>query len=172
MANPIPLQRQPAAPHLPDRVDRFRQMIGGDQNNINWWEAVVPAGTTTDDLMRPEFWAHVQRRIRVNDIITVLCDDGTMELEFRVTGSQGSAVYLRLRQPWYQGRPLADSASVDAQEPPADPDKRLPRVEWGGPAHRWRVLGLDGTVVHHGSDSKELAQQELARLFPASARVA
>lgn len=43
---------------------------------FNSWEAVPPAGTPFENVLKPEFWANVARRMKMGDKIIVMPRDG------------------------------------------------------------------------------------------------
>ena len=43
---------------------------------FNTWEAVPPAGTPSEHVIRPAFWANVARRMKMGDKIIVVPRDG------------------------------------------------------------------------------------------------
>jgi hypothetical protein len=48
------------------------------------WRATIPSGLTKDDVMRPEFWKHFTKKIKVSDRIHALWEDNSQELDLRV----------------------------------------------------------------------------------------
>ena len=50
----------------------------------NHWVVTVEPGVTRQDLMRPDFWAHMGKDFRPYDRVEVRCDDGTFFAEYIV----------------------------------------------------------------------------------------
>ena len=50
----------------------------------NVYVEVVPPGVTLEDVMQGDYWVHVRKSIRVNDIIEVMAADGAFDAEIRV----------------------------------------------------------------------------------------
>lgn len=64
----------------------------------NFWFVTVEAGTTREDLKRPEYWSLVSKSFRVGDRIEVQSDDGGFFAEYLVRSSDVSwAIVYELR---------------------------------------------------------------------------
>lgn len=142
----------------------------GEGRMWNHWQVNAPAGTTAAQVMDPDWWVNVAAKMRRNDRIEIISEDGSLDMDVRVVAMQARALYLRPLRVWFEGMGKAEALPV--QTPPVDPEKNLPRAEWGGPSHKHRVLGLDGEVVAKGFESRELAVQEMERLFPQTRKAA
>lgn len=56
----------------------------------------VPHDVTLDDIMRPGFWAHHATTLRKNDILDILTEDDSLDVQVRVTGVGIGMVFMRL----------------------------------------------------------------------------
>ena len=126
----------------------------------NDWSAVVEAGTAFDQVKDdPAFWSHVQRFVRVGDIIHVRADDGAYyaRLYVRATGAQGLTVEVLEYHDFSKLKTVSDDdAEFD--------------VEWAGPHHKFRIVRkADKAVVQSGFDTKPAAIAAMAGLFKAKA---
>lgn len=50
--------------------------LKGKEYDINEYSLIAEAGTTLEDVERPEYWAHFATKFRINDEITVKTEDG------------------------------------------------------------------------------------------------
>lgn len=99
-------------------------------------------GVRAEDLLKPSYWTHVGRDLRMYDLITAIAEDGTWEATYRVLDSGLNFAKVSLREK-YDMRPEAPSANPDL----------LPghTVQWGGPHAKWRVLrDVDKKVLKFG----------------------
>lgn len=73
----------------------------------NVFVAVPSAGTKVDDMLKPEYWAHVSRWLHISDRIEAVPEDGAFFAEFYVcdTGLNRASVVL-LRKCNLQGEEL------------------------------------------------------------------
>jgi hypothetical protein len=123
-------------------------------------------GQEFDDLFRVDFWAGIAQRLRVCDTVSVFSarNDLFAELLVRqvsipdgVRGSKGGATVYVLRH--HELEPL------DRRPRPVEHV-----VEFRGPANLWCVVRIsDGAVVAHHLDTREAAEQHLARMATAQA---
>lgn len=116
------------------------------------WFVLVEPGYSLDDVMQPEFYAHVSRKLSVHDKIDIVAADGAFDVTVRVLAvSQGRAV-VRL-SPW-----IVSEEQTDDERPPTGF-----RASWGGPSHKFRVVDtVTGAVVAHGFPTKEAAMEDIA----------
>ena len=106
----------------------------------------APPGTTVDQVVDPDFWLHVARRLKVNDRIEIVAADGSFDMEVRVTA-------IDPRGLWAHVRPLrvAEGQFAVPEASGAYPDKDGYTVEWGGP-HRWRIVRGNDVVARDFPD--------------------
>lgn len=125
---------------------------------VSVWVAAPPAGVTLEDVLKPEYWAHVARVLRPLAKICIFPEDGSWEAELRVrdAGDRWANVSLIRHQPWGAKSDIAA-------------DGRF-RIEWAGPHHKYRILRLaDQTVMESGFTTKEAAYARLPELLKKAA---
>lgn len=147
-----PVKLVPRKPALPEA-----RMLGADFAR-QAWSVDLPEGITLEQAMDPTYWAHVARKLRPGARLEVLSEDGKVDADLRVTAVRGMNVYTRVLRHGYvdETKPGSEPAKVETK-----PGDDLPRVAWGGPNHKWRVLGIDGQVVAHGYATEEAAAEKL-----------
>lgn len=117
------------------------------------WSAAVPAGVTYDDVLKPEYWAHVAGRLKPLAMIRVFPEDGTWEAELRVrnVGNQWAKV-SPIRHVEWPVDILAQSAGFD--------------VVWRGPHQKWCIVRkVDNEIVDKEIVTKEAAYARLPELM-------
>ena len=57
---------------------------------------VVPYDTTIEDIIRPGYWAHHSGTLRKGDILDILTEDDSLDVQVRVTGIGIGMVFMRL----------------------------------------------------------------------------
>jgi hypothetical protein len=132
----------------------------------NTWDIDLPAEHGAEDILRPEYWAHVARKLRDGDRLYGLGEDGRLDIELRVAEVRAYSVHMRVLRATLDGRDVTALCQSDAPLPARDPAEKVPRVEYTRGAHRHRVIGLDGSVVAHGFATDSAAREEMARLYP------
>jgi hypothetical protein len=160
---PVPPEAPPAAP---------RPLRPAAPSQLQLSEFAVRHHTFTltnaqefDDCLRPEFWAGIANRLRVCDKIDVFSarNDIYVELMVRqvtlpdgVRGSRGGAWVHVLRR--------VDLEPVERRPRPVEH-----RVEFQGPSALWCVVrNKDDALVAHHLDTREAAEQHLARMATAA----
>jgi hypothetical protein len=109
--------------------------------------AEVPAGTTLDDVLSPEFWSAHTPRLKRGAIIEVLSEDNALDCDLRVLKVGPTFAHVRLL------RCHTEEAERVAQETHSEIT-----VGYGGKQGRWRVLHL-GKVVKEGMETKVEAER-------------
>jgi hypothetical protein len=126
----------------------------------------LPVGTPFEDCLRPEFWANVADRLRVCDKVDVFDAKGTFYAELLVRAVAQS----RPVQGTKGGVHLHLLRHVELEPPERKVRPAAHTVEFRGPAELWTVVRVaDGAVVAHHLESRELAEQHLARMATAPA---
>ncbi|RWF71868.1 hypothetical protein [Mesorhizobium sp.] len=118
------------------------------ESKRNIYRVTLSATDKPDDLLAPEWWVHVAKQLRLDDMVEVIALDrswfGTVTvLEVGKAGHGGARVA-------YVVGPvkLANAAEVAKQ---ADHE-----VRWGGPNAQWQVVRVrDKLVVKAGLAKKE-----------------
>jgi len=105
----------------------------------------VPSGTTIEDVTNSLYFRNYAHLVKPGAEIAVLSDDFTLDVSLRVLRSEPKTVTVRLIR-----------NSSPAGEKPKDLPEGL-SAEWGGPAHRWRIVEA-GEVVEKGFGSREEAE--------------
>jgi len=125
----------------------------------------VPPGITAEDVQNPEFWQFVARRLKVNDRIEVVAEDGTLDMDLRVTAVDPRFFWAQIRVL----RVMVGATSV-VEGDKADPDGYV--IEWGGPAHRFRIIDRGKNLIEKDLASREAAQEKLAEIKAAKRKAA
>jgi len=132
---------------IPDR-------IRGADYNRQTLRAVPEAGTTIDEALQPDFWAHVAPKAKVGDIVEVFPEDGNWFFTALVVAA--SNIHLKLhvihKAVFHEAAPAKDAPKKN--EAPF-------RVEFKGPKHKWSVIRKDGVYVKEGMDDRETADKWL-----------
>ena len=118
----------------------------------NVWCIVPEAGVEYNDVLKPEFWAHVAKDLRPGDRVEVMAEDGDYfaELYVRRVGKLAADV-AELRRKVFKVKVASTEASSGHT------------VQWKGPHHRWAVVReSDGVAVQPGFQDKEAAFTWLA----------
>lgn len=102
----------------------------------NHWFADVPAGTSIDTVLTPQYWTHFagepdRTQIRELDLMEVFCEDGTWEGLFRVMFVGPGEVKLSVI--W----------TVEHEAPLPEIDSGAYFIQHKGPAVRWCVINKD-----------------------------
>lgn len=135
------------------RFQLAEQMIQG-------WAVTVEHGTKIEDVLKPEFFAHVARALRPFAKIMVLADDMSFYAELMVKSAGAT---------WANVEPLVvlDLTASPARDDPVSEYS----VGYGGPHHKWRVLQASASEpVSKGHESEKLARAWLDDHLKALAR--
>lgn len=115
-------------------------------------------GTTLDDVLRPEYWAHVGEILRPFDKIEVVFDDGTRFTELLVLDTKRlyAKVAVLVDADLTAGK---KEAADDAKAAVEKPDYT---VEYKGSIAKWSVIrASDNERVKDGMASRDEAEQYL-----------
>jgi len=126
-----------------------------------WYSLFPPPGVTREHVVDPNYWVHIASRLKANDRIEVVAEDGSLDMDLRVIAVDPSVQKL-----WAQVRVLRSYEAEAVAEKPAV-DTGGYRYEWAGPVHRWRVMFGD-ELVEHGHPDKAAAIDAAARLAEAA----
>lgn len=142
---------------VPPLHERFFFLESAGQK-VRVWVAAPPVGVVLDDMLRPEFWAHVARKLEPLAQILVFPEDGTWEAELRVrdTAKLAARVSVIRHTKW------PDPAGLGSGE--------RYEIEYRGPAHRYCIRRKsDNEIVEVGFATKEAAAARIPELLKAAA---
>ena len=98
--------------------------------------AEIPANTSIEDIMKPEYWAHYSRELKALDIIEAFCDDGTWECSLRVMYVSPSEVKVALRSKVMYDAEEVETTETDTHE-----------IRWKGPVAKYAIVRRDNNEV-------------------------
>jgi hypothetical protein len=102
--------------------------------------ANIPAGTSLETVLEPSYWAHYTRDLRPNDILEVVCEDGSWEASLRVRFVSTAEAKMAVR--W---KVEFDTDEVTEEES----DTHF--VKWISPPKKYGVIRRDtGAVIQDG----------------------
>jgi len=111
-----------------------------------------------EDMLRPAFWTHVARQMRVNDRIEVLAQDASWYAE----------LIVRAVAPLEVAVGLLAFTEFDAIATPSEDEYQ---IAWKGPSAKWRITRVaDKATIKEGFASEGAAKAWLA--LPISERAA
>jgi hypothetical protein len=130
----------------------------------NIWQASIENGVTFDEVVKPEFWAHVAAKLKANDHIEVVAENGEYFGELLVIDSGrlwAKVAVLRFVELAAQEVPAALLTSAASGY----------RVEYKGPTLKHVVIRLsDNQIVQEGIPRKNEAELWVAEHVKALAR--
>lgn len=110
--------------------------------------AEVPAGTTLDDVLTPEYWANHTQRLKRGAVIEILSEDSALDCELRVLKVGLTFAHVRLLRNYIEGAAPAAPTSLHEDV----------KVSFGGKQDRWRIIHRDA-VVQSGMETKAEAEK-------------
>lgn len=110
----------------------------------------VEAGVLPEHVMHPDFWVNLARRFRVNDLIEVVAEDGTLDMDLRVIAIDPRGLWVQVKALRYCGEPGIAVPGVEADEiaPSAESDPDGYRIEFAGP-HKFRIVRGNDVIEAH-----------------------
>lgn len=100
-----------------------------------------PAGTTLDEMLEPDYWAHVARRMTPHDIVEVVPEDGSFYARLFVLNADKLWVKMAKLEYVDFGEAAPKLAITDKFE-----------AKFGGPNVKWRVHNKsDNSLVSNDS---------------------
>jgi len=112
------------------------------------YQAVPEAGVPLDDLLHPDYWAHVARMFNPTDRVEVLAEDGAYYAELIVQDCGKAWAKMAV----LQHVPLH---AVEKAGPEAAPYK----VKYAGPHAMWRVFrASDNEVIQDKFQTRDQAE--------------
>lgn len=113
---------------------------------------MLPIADAVKAMKDPAFWANVSTRMHPNDHIEAVPEDGSYFVELFVRSAGPNWAHIEV----LREHSFISAASV------VEKAKDV-KVEWGGPAHKHRVVRIsDKAVLKHGFDTPEQANEWLA----------
>lgn len=124
------------------------QRMGLAEHRRQDWVVNAAAGTTREDVLNPQYWAHMAAQMQPYDRIDVRLETGEWMLELLVGG---------VGRNWAQVHLLHQHELTKIAD--AMPRAQLHIVEWKGPQRKWAVIRLsDGAIIQDGKQSRAEAQ--------------
>lgn len=115
--------------------------------------ATPDEGTTPEDVLKPEYWAHVASQLRPGSRIEVVPEDGAWFGEYYVAASSRN---------WAKVVPLRVVELASKIETPILEGAKH-AITWGGQLQKYRIVRLsDKTVIKQGFATKAEAEKGLA----------
>jgi len=119
----------------------------------NDFVATPEAGTSHEDLLKPEYWAHVAADLRPGCIIQAIPEDNTYFAEYFVIACARNWAKVSLLR-------FVELAEAKADIPE---EKGAFEVNFGGPVQKWRFIRVaDKQVIKSGFATKAEALKEMA----------
>ena len=120
------------------------------------YDVTVPEGVSLDDVLRPDFWAHVGGTLRPRYLITVDAADGSWMATLMVRSSQRQIGASVVKIAYY------DLAAADKEAEKLAKDNTLKAV-WKGPVLKHCVQRQsDGVLIAQRLDTKAEAEAFVA----------
>ena len=124
-------------PEAPAPQDRLQNA----ESKFTRWDVSPRDGVSAQDMLRPEFWAHVSKQLRPKDRLEATAEDGSWFAEFFVL-SQGPN--------WAKVAMLRHVRLSDSTPLRSDDYEAI----WGGPALKYTVRRTaDKEVIQKGFDT-------------------
>ena len=117
------------------------------ENRRRSWLYIVPHGVTPSDMLEPDFWSHVSGQMTVYDEISAVAQDGSYDLDLRVTAvnRQGPGADVRVIRAWFN-----DENAVKSSKPKMEDFA----VDYT-PGSKWRITRVkDKKIVREGIENK------------------
>lgn len=103
--------------------------------------AIVPPGTTLQDVLEPSYWANHAFRLKPGAIIEVLSEDNVLDCELRVLELGPTFAKVRCLRQYVEAAAPKKAVSETVTDEV--------RVDYGGKSDRWRVVHK-GEVIKSG----------------------
>lgn len=120
------------------------EQMGAREHRRQDFAVNAPAGTTVEDVLNPQYWAHVAAQFEPFARVEVLEESGAWMLDLLV---------IQAGRNWAQVHLLAKHELAERTE--AMPKAQAHLVEWKGPVRKWSVIRIsDSQVLQDGFGSK------------------
>lgn|SRR3990167_6621892 len=114
------------------------------------YHATPESGTPLKELLKPEYWAHVAKQLKVGDRIEVDAEERTWFAELYVRGVTATSVTVFVMRHIEFSKPIEESGDADYSASHAG-------------RGIWRVMrNVDKAVVKSGFPTKESAEEWIA----------
>lgn len=138
-------------------LTKTQKLVGSDRFQqadfiIGRYAAKVPAGTTLEDVLHPQYFENHLDRMRSLMEITVVSDDASLDVRLRVLTVTKTTAKLR----------VLDVYSGNADAEPAKIEQDAVTTAWAGPNHKWRVMH-GKNIIETGFTTEEEAKAAAAR---------
>ena len=118
------------------------------------WRYYPELGHTKEQVLAPDYWAHVSRTHRVGDKLEVFAEDGSFYGELLVVACDKNYTKVHVLA-WH-----------DLNEKALKADSQF-KIEWKGPVKKFCVVRLsDAQPVHEGLQTRDEAQAWLDQNRP------
>ena len=109
----------------------------------NEWHVTPEAGVTVEDMLKPEYWSHVTKKLQPGTLIQATAHDGSWHARFFVRSVKDLVVSIALLQKHEFG---SDEALDEDQY----------EFKWAGPTAKFRIIRhVDKAVMVEGMESKD-----------------
>lgn len=116
--------------------------------NRNVWSIIPEFGTTKEDILRPEYWAHISIKLKPMDKIEVVFEDMSQYIELMVVDSG---------RVWTKVVVISEKMLENVEQELPKELKQF-EVKWQGPHNKYVVVRLkDNEILKKEISSKEEA---------------
>jgi len=130
-------------PPIKKKITLLSDKFKGAEYARNIWSATSAVGVALEDVLKPEYWAHVAMKLTPSDRIEVVAEDGSFFAE----------LYVQDKDKTWAKVFLLRHVVLDPLEK-IDPTLDF-KVDWRGPANRYGVIRKsDNTVIKDGFATK------------------
>lgn len=117
------------------------------------YDARVEVGTTVEEILRSDFYMHIAKKLRPQDILRLHWQDMTKFVEVYVIDSGPNWTKVKLLREVSLDKEIEEVRNLREN---AVESNGLYEVQWGSPSVKWRVIRKeDRAVVKEGFATKE-----------------
>lgn len=131
----------------------------------------APPGVMAQHVVDPDFWAHLAKKLRRHDEITVVAADGSFDLALRVIDLDPRGFWARVRVLRATGPAGISGLAAPERPKPQWPDRDGYTVEHNA-VHGWRIVNRAGDIVARDLPDEAAALAELATVKAAKKKAA
>lgn len=115
---------------------------------VTTWHVTVSPDMPFDEVLKPDYWTNVARKMRPHQRVIVDCEDGSYTATLFVRSAQRLSAHVEVISKSEFGK--ADTGPVDG--------KSGFEIKWAGPSHKHRIIRKsDNEVIQHGFETPEAA---------------